>query len=269
MTPITPDTCGTRGWIPARDFAFARDVTCAPLAIWEILRAAQAMPVVLARRADAWTAIAVMGTTGGRNALVAADGRWCAEFVPMSVRLHPFCLDTEGRLCLVPGIAPAAIGAPGVLPFLENGQLAPRLEQARRYMSAHARGVRSVGRALALLHDRRALLSGDETLARRCRDLAPGTEILVVDAERLAALADGDVLTLFRSGAMRWLHAHLDSLHRLDQLDRIARRADRTDNAGPPRVAAAEPDAVSDLMSAMLSDQGDADLRALIEGRAR
>jgi SapC len=266
MTPITPDTCGTRGWIPARDFAFARGVTWAPLAIWEIVRAAQTVPVVFMARDEEWTAIAVMGTTAGANAFVSSEGRWCTDFVPAPFRLYPFCLDPRGAFCLSPDAEPDSAGAPGARRFFEDGKLTPQLLQARRLLTVHARGVQAVGRTMSLLKSRSALLPGDESLGLRCRSLPPGAQTFVVDTERLNALDDADILSLFRSGALRWLHAHIDSLHRLDHLDRIGRRTLAVVPTEEARatVTRTEADPVADLVSAIVSDLGDADLRSLI-----
>ena len=256
MTPLSVETHGHLGFRPATGFSFARRVTALPLAVWEIVRTAQAMPVVFEQRDGRWQAVAVMGSSQGVNAHVSPDGRWCAGVVPITFRLYPFCTDDKGRLCLVEGVQIEPRDLPGVTAFYEGDVLAPRIRQAARYLSVRAKGISGVERALDVLNRSKALLPIDTVAAKRCSLAATAGDAFVLDAKRLAALDDETALMLFRSGALHWLYAHLDSLHHLDRLERRAKAV-----MAPNVARVAEPSfggAAADVVSALAEDMGDA-----------
>ena len=256
MTPVLVETHRDLGFRPETGFLFARRVTRLPLAVWEIGRIAQAMPVIFEQHQGRWQAVAIMGTSYGLNAHVAPDGRWCTDVVPITFQLYPFCTDDTGRLCLAEGVSTERRDLPGVTPFFEGEVLAPRIRQAARYLSVREKGIAGVERALDALSRCKALQPLDRAKARRFLPDATGGDSCILDAKRLAALDDETALMLFRSGALHWLYAHLDSLHHLDRLERRAKAV------MVPNVArVAEPSVggkAADVVSALAEDMGDA-----------
>lgn len=264
MIPLTPETHGDLGWSPVSGFAFARNRTELPLAPWEIGRASQVMPVLFERKINRWQALALMGASDGRNAYVARDGRWSADYVPTMFRLYPFCINADGRLCIESGFIPEPVGRAGVDPFFRNGVLSVRLAQTLRFFCIRERGMRSIAKALDLLAEQSALLSRRRTVGPDLVGQDHRNDLFVVDAERFAAIDDGSISTLFRTGALRWLYAHLESLHHLDWLDRRAKALLALDLGGAGSMMVQT--GVADLVSAIADDQGDSDLLMHFEG---
>lgn len=258
VIPIRPDTHGHLGWSPVTGFSFARGLTVLPLATWEIARAAQAMPVVFERQNGRWQTVAIMGASDGTNAYVALDGRWCSHYLPVMFRLYPFCTDVNGNLCLDDSFTPEHKDRTGVIPFFRDGELSARLKQTQRFLSVRARGIRAVSKALNLLAAKGALLPYNRNVGINLPQQDLISESFVLDAERLADIDDASVTTLFRSGALRWLHAHLDSLHHLDCVDRREKVVIAANmNVVEDKVFLS---AVAEVVAAIVEDAGDADL---------
>ncbi len=266
MTPVLVETHRDLGFRPVTGFSFARRVTRLPLAVWEIVHTAQAMPVIFEQHQGRWQAVAIMGTLHGVNTHVAPDGRWCTDVVPITFRLYPFCTDAKGRLCLAEGVSTEHRDLPGVTPFFEGEVLAPRIRQAARYLSVREKGIAGVERALDALSRCKALLPFDSVKARRFPLETTGGDSFVLDAERLAALDDKTALMLFRSGSLHWLYAHLVSMHHLDRLETRAKAAMVANAARVARSSVGG--AAADVMSALAEDMGDADLWSIRSGGA-
>lgn len=258
MQSLRPDRHGHLGWRPAGGFGFARQTAVVPLAAAEIARVAQALPVLFRKPGDDWQAVAVMGPVEGANVHVSCEGKWRAGFVPARLRVYPFRLDGEGGLGLWECYAPEPLAGDGVQPFFEDGALSDRLQQTARFLRAVQVGMGAVHRPLSQLEAAGALTAWTP----------PGTDapqsgrrlsgLYAVDAGRLETLDDALVLELFRSGALRWLHAHLDSLHHAGGFKARARTIVAPGIAAPRQVDKIEQ--VADFLAALAEDLGDTEL---------
>lgn len=258
MTALSPDTHGHLGWRPAKGFGFAQSTALVPIAVAELPRVAQAMPVVFAQAEGLWQALGVMGPITGTNVYVSRSGKWRASYVPALLRVYPFHLQDEETLALWSGYAPEPLVGEGVQPFYKDGDLAPWLQETRRFL-------RTVHDGISRLHDPLEVLATAGVLSPWA---GPALEVPQPDRalsglyrlvpERLAGCADSWVLDLFRAGHLRWLYAHLDSLHHAERFKALAK-----DIIAPPLEAPRQPDAVeraADVLAAIAQDLGDTEL---------
>ncbi|WP_445003258.1 SapC family protein [Halomonas mongoliensis] len=239
-TDLHPSTHSHLGWRQFSGFRFARHVTLQPLAVAEIPRVAQVMPVAFLRQGQAWRAAGVMGSAYGENVYVAEDGRWRGHFVPAALRVYPFALSEqdEERLALWPGYEPgelddASRDADGLTPFFEEGRYTPLLQKTLAFLQQVKRGQADVHEPLAMLHEL-GLLTPWRVPAEEGQDASRELEGLYrVAPERWALLDDSDWLELRRCGALEWLYAHLHSLHHAERFKAMERRQERASRWAP------------------------------------
>lgn len=221
---ITPDSHGPLGWRKPAGFGFAQAIAVQPLAVDEIGRVAQSIPVTFRKADGRWQAVAVLGPVRGTNVHVARDGRWRAGFVPAALRVWPFRLTGDGALALWEGYAPEPASAPGVKPFFPEGRPNATLARTRAFLAEVQAGTAAAHAPLALLAGRGVLMPWQ---VPEIAMPAAGTaldDLWRLDPAGFEALDDADWLALRRHRAMGWLHAHLDSLHHATRFKALAEK---------------------------------------------
>lgn len=258
MTALSPDTHDHLGWRPAKGFGFARQMAVVPLAAAEISRVAQALPVVFQKADDRWQAVAVMGPVEGANVHVSREGKWRTSFVPALLRVYPFCLDGAGELGLWDGYTPEPLASEGVQPFYKEGALAPWLQQTVKFLKTAHLGVGTVHRSLSKLEEASALTPWEVPGIETPQPEHALTGLYAIEAKGFETLDDALVLEFFRAGALRWMHAHLDSLHHAERFKALAKSF-----VAPEITAPRQPDKIeqaADILAAIAEDLGDAEL---------
>lgn len=229
--PVLLDRAQHRRWRvrPSESFAFARNINSVFIAGSEFGEAAKEYPLVFSRLEGGQVVpLALLGLRRNENLFVQADGRWDAHYLPAYVRRYPFVLAevAPGQMgvCLDEAYAGLSFSEGEPL-FDEQGGDAPFLKNAldflNQYQSDYLR-TEAFCRQLVELD----LLT--EMTARA--DLNDGRSfnvagLLVVNADRLNALTDEQVLHLARSGTLALIHLQQASLSNLNRLiDRMAAR---------------------------------------------
>ena len=258
MTQLRPEAHSHLGWRPASGFGFARQVTLVPLAAAEISRVAQVLPVVFRKAEDRWQAVAVMGPISGANVFVSREGKWRTSFVPALLRVYPFKLTGAGELALWEGFQPDPLAAEDVQPFYEDDALAPRLQQTQSFLKTVHTGIGAAHRSLEQLEAADVLTPWEVPGIETPQPERALTGLYGIDATRLEALDEALVLELYRGGSLRWLHAHLDSLHHAQRFKALAKAI-----VAPEIAAPRQPDKIeqaADILAAIADDLGDAQL---------
>ena len=258
MTILSPETHADLGWRPAKGFHFAREVAMVPVALAELPRVAQAMPVAFSKSEGRWQALAVMGPIEGANVLVSREGKWRASYVPALLRVYPFRLVEPETLALWSNYRPEPQVGEGVQPFYKEGALAPWLHQTLTFLNTVHSGIGALHSPLAGLEAAGALTPwvGPKLDVPQPERALSG--LYALEPERLSACADSQVLDLFRAGHLRWLYAHLDSLHHAERFKALAK-----DIVAPQLEAPRQPDKVeqaADVLAAIAEDMGDTEL---------
>jgi SapC len=174
--------------------------------------------------------VAVMGLSAGENLMLQADGSWAASYVPALLRGYPFGVVREGdaNLVVVHDAAHAGLSADVGEPlFDDQGEPSEALQARRQFIeelereTVRTRAVCQRLQELDLLRPMRfdATLPDGKTVG------VDGFH--TVNDERFAALADAQVIELFRNGLLGLIHAHQLSLPLMRRLveRRFARAA--------------------------------------------
>lgn len=258
MTPLSSETHSHLGWRPVTGFGFARQMTCVPLAVAEVARVAQVLPVLFRKVADGWQAVAVMGPIEGANVFVSREGKWRKSSVPALLRVYPFKLTKTGELALWESFQPEPLAADGAQPFYEASVLAPQLQQTLTFLKTAHTGIAAAHRVLERLETAKVLVPWEVPGIETPQPERALKGLYAIEAERFGALDEALVLDLYRGGSLRWLFAHLDSLHHAQRFKAMAQAI-----VAPEIAAPLQPDKIeqaADILAAIAEDLGDAKL---------
>jgi hypothetical protein len=213
-------------WRRYDSYAFAADVSLAPLAAEETALAAADLPLAFAERAGRWGAFAVLGLLPGQNLHVGKDGRWRGDYVPAALRAYPFAfLPAKGRDGGVLAIDADAelVGAdePGTELLLDaEGRPSPALAKVMRFMQARERGFERVRVQAAALREHGVLVPWPIQV-RFAEGERKVEGLWMVDDAALARLGDAEFLALRASGALTLAYSHIVSKRHLSRFGRL------------------------------------------------
>lgn len=201
-------------------YAFARDVSWAPLACSEMVKAAHDMPVMFTT-GDTVRPIALMGLARHTNALINDAGEWTGQYVPAHLRRYPFLLgDTAKAARFVVMIDRAAANfshadapAEGAQAMFEAGKPVSGgiVEQARRFLLAFQDELEQSQRWLAPLKEHDLLVERQLVVRREGQQEIVVNGFAVVDNDRLKAVDDSTLAAWARNGLLAMVYAHLHS----------------------------------------------------------
>jgi hypothetical protein len=200
-------------------YGFARSSNSVMLSGEEFAAASASYPVVFVDIGGGRLfPVALLGLRARENLFVRASGAWEAgRYVPAFVRRYPFVLTDDQNVCFDEA-APALKGRKGEPLFAPDGASTPVLAETLAFLSAYQRTIDETQRfvdrlsTLALLKPIALQVAVDADAPFRLKGLH------VVDEAALNALQDEALLPLFRAGWLGWIHAHLTSLARIDDL---------------------------------------------------
>lgn len=258
MSEVNADQFALLGWRAAKGYGFARRVSLVPLAVAEITRVSQVMTVAFRKVVDRWEAVAVMGPVKGTNLYVSREGKWRTSFVPALLRVYPFCLSRTGALCLWDDFEPEPLSVGGILPFFTDGELSPAVLQTKKFLNACHESVCGAHGSLSKLEAAGALMPWEVPGIETPQPKHTLTGLYQIDGKAFETLDDARVLELFRSGAMRWMHAHLDSLHHAERFKTLAKSIVSPEITTPRQADKIEQ--AADILAAIAEDLGDAEL---------
>ncbi|MCF2872305.1 SapC family protein [Octadecabacter sp. G9-8] len=219
---VTRQRHGERTWHHVTNFTFAAGLRHAVLTTSEIARCALAFPVVFG--ADG-APVALLRVTAPRSIFVSVKGAWRAAVLPEILRLYPFHADVQsdkqGEVTLWVDEASGCVSRDkcGLSFFTPEGL---------------TQDLADIAEAFARRHRDATKLSACYGAMEACRLLAPLTEgenggeepaaYRRVDAERLAALTETEMLTLHRNGALGLAQACALSMGHMDWMQRAEAR---------------------------------------------
>lgn len=242
---LNRDTHRRRRVAPSKGFDFARKANSMFLAGVEFNEACKEYAVVFTQaQGGRVMPVAILGLRARENLFVDEEARWDARYIPAFVRRYPFVLaELQGQamgVCIDEAF-PGWSDRKGEPLFDANGENTPFLQNAldflHRYQVEYLRTDTFCKRLreLGLLREMNAKA-----------DLADGRSftingLMVVDEQKLHALPDAAVLTMFRAGELHWIAMHLSSLSNMQLLvDRMAARKSELKPAPKPEVTDAK-----------------------------
>lgn len=197
----------------AKNYAFARVLRQAPLALAEALPASLCFPVLFTAD-ESLTLVALLGKEN--NMFVDTQNRWSASYVPVHIQRYPFVLGqvkgSADYMVMADLDAPHFEQKEGTPLFSETGEIHDSLKPVVQLMLEF-----EAGRQASLLQ---SIQDAGILVARDLYKSADGKKQLlgkyqVVDQQKLNALDDATLAAWVRSGLMSLIDAHLLSLRHL------------------------------------------------------
>lgn len=217
------------------NFLFAAKTNSLLLATTELIDAAASYPVVFVGEAGGpYTLCAMVGLNNEENLFVDAAGSWDAgSYVPAFVRRYPFVLsggaDDEADLAVCIDESFSGFNEQDGQPLFDaDGKESPLLLGAidfLRHFHAEMHETNAFAQRLADL----GLLTAKTFEVERDGKKRVVEGVVIIDAEKLAALDDATVLSMVRNGDMALAHAHLVSIKQIPHMAvRLEQRSQAT-----------------------------------------
>lgn len=211
---------------PLADAGFCRGDHVVMLLASEFVEACREYPIVFLRNTTGIVPVAVLGLGESQNLFVNGQGQWEARYVPAYVRRYPFAFaeTADGQLLLsldgdYAGLDKA--GKTGQRLFDQSGLETDFLKNMLDFVQRFQDDAMRTGLLCAELDQLGLFKSGN---------LNNGGQVslggfLMVDEQKMAQLGEAEIASLFRSGALGAIYAHLISLGNVNSLaQRLAAR---------------------------------------------
>lgn len=206
---------------PQASWAFAAKAHAVPLLAQEFAAAQADYAIAFAKdEAGTYMPVALLGLKAEQNLFVNAQGQWQqGAYIPAYVRRFPFAPAGEGdKMVVVMETSSGVVGpfAEGE-PLFDNGQPSETLQRALGLVEAFHREAQGT-QAFCRWLDEQQLLTPVTAEVRAGEQAAHRLDgMWVVNENKFNALADDEVLKLFKSGQLAWVYAHLMSLKNLSK----------------------------------------------------
>jgi hypothetical protein len=206
---------------PQASWAFAAKAHAVPLLAQEFAAAQADYAIAFAKdEAGTYMPVALLGLKAEQNLFVNAQGQWQqGAYIPAYVRRFPFAPAGEGdKMVVVMETSSGVVGpfAEGE-PLFDKGQPTETLQRALGLVEAFHREAQGT-QAFCRWLDEQQLLTPVTAEVRAGEQAAHRLDgMWVVNETKFNALADDEVLKLFKSGQLAWVYAHLMSLKNLSK----------------------------------------------------
>ena len=212
--------------LPVSDWTVAKDLNAIFVAAAEFGDICREFPIVFVKAGkeadgtDAIAPIAVLGLTQNENLYVSGE-RWRAQYLPVILRLYPFCIARidEQRFAICVDMAYKGAGAEGGQPLFtddgQSGELLKSMKDQLEVLEGEIQRTRMVGKRLLELDVLREMRF-DATLPDGRQHTVDG--FLTVDDAKMTALPDDVVGELHRTGVLGLVHLHWVSLGNMRRL---------------------------------------------------
>lgn len=217
------------------NYRFARSTNSVLLAGVEFAEACKEYPVVFAQTPDnRIVSVALLGLRNQENLYISESGDWDANYIPAFVRRYPFVLaevsEANQKTVCIDEAYEGFNDDDGDLLFDASGKHQPILSKAIEFLSEFQHQFVRSEKFIETLVDLELLVALNASV-----DLVDGRQfslsgLMVIDEKKLLNLEAEKALSLFKSGELGWIYAHLLSLSNLKHLvNRIANLEDASE----------------------------------------
>ncbi|NYT45447.1 SapC family protein [Alcaligenaceae bacterium] len=240
---LSRDRHAGKRWQRYTSYAHTAADAVAHLVLPELSRACVAMPIGFIRVQGGYAPVAVQGLEPGRNACVADDGRWLADYIPAAYRSHPFALgisQTGQPVLCIDEDSSLLSDTKGELFYDKHGEPTSFLKDILDFMVHVARQRRTTQRICAVL-EKFALL--EPWPIRQETDAGPQTNegLHRIDKTALKNLSAAALHELKLAGALPVIYCQLLSTQHVPKLVRLTQRR-AADRAAAPLAPAGDLD---------------------------
>jgi hypothetical protein len=224
---ISRETFANKCWHRVANFAFASQVSIAPVVAAELAPAAMALPLAFSRQGDNFLPVAVLGLMPQRNFCVGPDGRWLAGYVPASLRSYPFQLarisDDQEAVCIDvdSGLVRDGHDADGQVFFNADGTPSQPLQAVMTFLTEQAASQAATILACGALQAAGVIVPWEIKVQR---DGQPQSidGLFKIDEAALNTLSDEQFIILRKSDALAVAYCQMLSMQRLPLLGQLA-----------------------------------------------
>lgn len=233
--PVNPARHANTSVKSGGSFAFAAHVNSVPLVAAEFAEAAVQFPIVFAGEGEAIMPTAILGIEGEKNAFVDTEGKWTGRYIPSFIRRYPFVFSQEtedGRLILCVDEEFEGVNTEG---------------RGERLFDSDGQRTQYLQNVLGFLQDYQARFNRTRLYTQRLVELdllrpmqaqftLPGGErrsltgFRTVDRDRLSALDEDTVMSMFRTEELECTYLHLASVKHFASI--AERSANAEEDAG-------------------------------------
>jgi putative transposase len=212
---------------PAADYAFARQLSNAPLVWKEMSHACKEYPIVFPARNETEVAaqegplpVALFSLVKNTNTFVDAKGIWQARYIPAYIRQYPFSLaklSADGKYAVVIDEQAPQFSDQGEALFSTSGEPSDRVRKATSFLTSLQEDNLRTRRLTYLLEERQLLKPQQITYGE------PGQQkglrgFRLLDEKKLRGLDDALLAAWLRNGLLALVMAHLFSLGNIGRL---------------------------------------------------
>lgn len=227
IQPLSSET--HRNWaVMVEDYSFVSHMISVPVLATEIPFAAAEFPIVFSATATEgeYIPLAVMGLKEGENLFLNEKNQFTSRYIPAFVRRYPFvlggdkaadtmalCIDTDSSTVIKDG-------SKGRKLFEENGEQSAHLKEVVEFLKDYQYRAEMTKVFCKRLNELDLLEPMQANITFKGREDANMnlTGFYVVKREKLKALADTDVLDLFKRDGLELIYSHMQSLNNLNVL---------------------------------------------------
>lgn len=207
---------------PIEGFAYAANLRECVITVSEFYEAAKSQPIVFAKNDQGeFVAMVLMGLKEQANLFVNQDGSWRdGEYVPAFVRRYPFIFveHSENQLSLAIDHDHKAVNKrKGEALFNAEGEASEYTKRVMDFLNQYQQANLNTQAMIKVLDDKGLL---EDATAKMIQNGEPMnlTGFMRVNEQKLDDLSDSDMLKLVKTGAYKWVVAHLMSLSNFRKL---------------------------------------------------
>ncbi len=228
MKPLSKETHAKLKFSPAPSYAFARQMTSAPLTIKELPDACKIYPIVFpTQNAEEVAAgygplpVALFSLLKDSNAFIDETGIWNARYLPAYVRRYPFSLAKtgveDGQFAVVIDEGAPHFGNKGKMLFTKGGKASKHIEQMTTFLT-NLQSATLQTQKLTVLLEQHELLKPQQISYGKEDEQKGLRSFRVIDEEKLHKIDDALLAVWTRNGLISLVMAHLFSLGNMNVL---------------------------------------------------
>lgn len=226
LTAITSEQFATKSWKRSTGYAFAAQANILPVTAAELAQLVPAMPLGFVQAEGSFQLVAIAAWQPGTSLMVAPDGRWLGEYVPVTLRAYPFRLvkpqDREDSvLCFDESSGLLAEAGQGEAFFDEAGALSQAVKDVLGFLSQIERSRMTTQAAVDALQAA-GLIQPWALNLQQGEKTVPVEGLFRIDEAALSALPDDAFLSVRKAGALALAYGQLFSMNQLAMLSKAA-----------------------------------------------
>ncbi|MFC3153381.1 SapC family protein [Litoribrevibacter euphylliae] len=214
-------------FLPVKDFSFTNGINSVPLTGIEFFEASRELPVLFSKDGqDNFFPLALLSLMNNGHKLISDEGEWQGSYVPAFIRRYPFALTEEGTVCFDSEYAQInADQEEGKPLFNEEGENSESLANIVNFLQQFDQSTKATAEFTKKLAELDLFKPFTIQIMTPEKKPLRMEGLYVIDEAKVAKLDDEIVLSLFKTGQLAWVYAHLHSLGALRHLSKKQQEA--------------------------------------------